>query len=285
MLPSLAAEPLGPRLQRSRTLGRGGAVGVNFLVPFLAPSNYDDVEVAAAGARVVEFFWGEPDDRLSGLVRATNPATLTGWQVGSADEARAAVDAGCHLVVAQGVEAGGHVRGTVGLLPLLAEVLDAVGDAVGDAVCVIAAGGIASAAGVAAALEAGADAVRVGTRFLATDESAAHPRYIDALIGARGDETVLTTAFGRGWPDAPHRVLQRSVDAATRAERRGGGDHLLWTPMPPTADMDGDIEAMPLYAGQGVGAVTARRPAAEVVAELVSRLPSHLPGSPDTSGG
>ncbi len=269
MLPAGADGPLAPRLEQARSRAAGGVIGVNFLVPFLTQEGYDDVERAAAGARVVEFFWGEPDERLVGLVSATNGEARVSWQVGSASEARAAADAGCHLVVAQGVEAGGHVRGTTGLLPLLAEVLDAVG----DRVLVVAAGGIGTAAGVAAAMAAGASAVRVGTRFVATDESAAHPAYIDALIGACGQDTVLTTAFGLGWPDAPHRVLQRAVDAAKRAERAGPkASQLLWTPMPPVAGIDGDVAAMALYAGQGVGSVTARVPAAAVVAELVSQL-------------
>jgi NAD(P)H-dependent flavin oxidoreductase YrpB (nitropropane dioxygenase family) len=298
MLPAVADGPLTLRLKRSLDLAGDGPVGVNFLLPFLTPEGHDDVEHAASQARVVEFFWGEPDPRLAGLVRTANPAALLCWQVGSAREARAAVDAGCDLIVAQGVEAGGHVRGTIGLLPLLAEVLAEVG----DEVLVIAAGGIATATGVAAVLAAGAAAVRVGTRFVATPESAAHPDYVDALISASGADTVLTTAFGVGWPDAPHRVLERAVHAAERHTRadddagRGaavasfvGGDGSrfplpYWSSMPPTVEVDGDVGAMALYAGEGVGAVRARRPAAEVLEELVAALPGGQ-GSPGTSGG
>jgi NAD(P)H-dependent flavin oxidoreductase YrpB (nitropropane dioxygenase family) len=304
MLPAVAEGPVGPRLERAQALAADGPVGVNFLVPFLTPDGYDDVELAGARARVVEFFWGEPDPRLVGLATSA----IVSWQVGSADEARAARDAGCQLVVAQGVEAGGHVRGSVGVLPLLAEVLDAVG----DGLPVIAAGGIATAAGVAAVLAAGAAAVRVGTRFVATRESAAHEAYVDALVAATGADTVLTTTFGLGWPDAPHRVLRRSVEAVERHERGPGAAAVATvaapdgttvplpcrTPMPPTVGLDGNVEAMALYAGQGVGAVSARRPAAEVVAELVAGLPAPqappaappaapppAPGSPRTSGG
>src|SRR5205085_7101260 len=111
-----------------------------------------------------------------------------------------AVDAGCDLVIAQGTEAGGHVRGTIGLLPLLDAVLERV------AVPIVAAGGIATPGAVAAAMAAGAAGVRIGTAFVATVESGAHPDYIAALLRADGGDTVLTEAFGVGWPNAPHRV-------------------------------------------------------------------------------
>jgi NAD(P)H-dependent flavin oxidoreductase YrpB (nitropropane dioxygenase family) len=220
------------------------AVGVNFLMPFV---NVELVEAAAAWARVIEFFYDQPDTSL--VERA---GAIVGWQVGSADEARAAVDAGCRFVVAQGVEAGGHVRGVVGLLPLLDEVLAAVG---GD-VPVVAAGGIGTARAVRAALAAGADAVRVGTRFVAAAESAAHPDYVQALIEAGPEDTVLTTAFSGGWPDAPHRVLRACVKV------EGG------FVSPPTADTPGDVSGAAMYAGQSVGAVRRVQPAAEIVAEL-----------------
>jgi NAD(P)H-dependent flavin oxidoreductase YrpB (nitropropane dioxygenase family) len=220
--------------------------GVNFLLPFL---ERDALEVAAERATVVEFFWGEPDPALVALA-----GDLVAWQVGSAEEARAAVGAGCHLVVAQGVEAGGHVRGTVGLLPLL----DAVLGAVGDVVPVVAAGGIGTAAAVRAALAAGADGVRVGTRFVAAAESAAHPRYVEALCQAGPEDTVLTTTFSVLWPEAPHRVLASCL-----------GDGAERPPMPPLASMEGDVQSMAMYAGQSVGAVQRRQAAAEIVAELM----------------
>ena len=94
---------------------------------------------------------------------------IVGWQVGDVDEAKAAVDVGCQYVIAQGVEAGGHVRGTIPLHELVPRVRDAVD------VPVVAAGGIGTRADVARALALGADAVRVGTRFVAAAESAAHP--------------------------------------------------------------------------------------------------------------
>ncbi len=143
----------------------GAPVGVNFIMPFLDRAC---LEAVIPQARVVEFFYGDPDSAL--VDEGHQGGSLVSWQVGSADEARAAVQAGCDLVVAQGVEAGGHVRGSVRLLVLLEEVVGAV------PVPVVAAGGLVSSAGVSVAMAAGADAVRVGTRFIASEESAAHPR-------------------------------------------------------------------------------------------------------------
>jgi NAD(P)H-dependent flavin oxidoreductase YrpB (nitropropane dioxygenase family) len=231
----------------------GLPVGVNFLMPFLDRSAVED---AAARSALVEFFWAAPDDELVAV--AHRGRALVGWQVGSADEARAAADAGCDVVVAQGVEAGGHVRGTIGLLPLLDEVTRVVD------VPVIAAGGIGTGRAMAAALAAGADAVRVGTRFVAATESPAHAAYVDALIDATAADTVLTTAFGAGWPDAPHRVLRSCVAAGEKL-----GSAQTWTPDWPSSDFVGDVAARALYAGESVGAVRSRQDAAAIVAEIV----------------
>jgi nitronate monooxygenase len=178
-------------------------IGFNVLMPFLSVSA---VETAAARLRYVEFFYGDPVPDLVARVHAHG--ALAAWQVGSADEAVAAEEAGCDFVIAQGVEAGGHLRGTTALLPLLDEVLDAV------RVPVVAAGGIATARGVAAVLTAGADAARIGTRFLATPEADVHPDYRDALLAARAEDTVLTETFSATWPNAPHRVLRPCIDTA-----------------------------------------------------------------------
>jgi nitronate monooxygenase len=165
---------------------QAGPFGVNFVLHTPSPSDRAEIELAASRARLVEFFWADPDPALVELVHAGG--ALAGWQVGSVQEAERAADAGCDLVIAQGMEAGGHVRGTVALLPLLAGVLEVV------TVPVLAAGGIAGARSMAAVLGAGAAGVRVRTRFLATPESGAHPEYVAALVAADGEATVLTEA-------------------------------------------------------------------------------------------
>jgi NAD(P)H-dependent flavin oxidoreductase YrpB (nitropropane dioxygenase family) len=105
----------------------------------------------------------------------------------------------------------------------------------------------------------------VGTRFVAALESGAHPAYVDALTRATAADTILTTAFGDGWPDAPHRVLRSCVDAG---ERRGTAQS--WSPAWPTEDDAGPVEARALYAGESVDAVRTRQSAAEIVAEIAS---------------
>jgi nitronate monooxygenase len=240
--------------------------GVNFLIPFL---DREVLGFVAPRVRLVEFFYGEPDASLVEIVHRAG--ALACWQIGSTKEAQLAADCGCDLVVAQGIEAGGHVRGDVALLPLLAEVLDTVG------VPVIAAGGIATARGMAAVLAAGACGARIGTRFVAAAESGAHPSYVAALIRSRAEDTVLTTAFSVLWPDAPHRVLRSAVERAESldldvvAETSIGG---IAYPVPrlavslPTRETTGHVDAMALYAGQSVGAVERIEPAADIVREL-----------------
>ena len=109
---------------------------------------------------------------------------------GKVRHAIAAVEAGCDLVVAQGTEAGGHT-GTVATMPLVPQVVDAVG----DRVPVVAAGGIFDGRGLAAALALGADGVWVGTRFIATPEARSVPGYKDTLLATHEDGTVVSRAF------------------------------------------------------------------------------------------
>lgn len=243
-----------------------GKFGINFLIPFL---DLEAVEAASSRTRVVDFHFGEPDAGL--VARVHQGGALAGWQVGSADEARAAVDAGCDFVIAQGIEAGGHVRGQLPLLVLLDKVLDLVDQPI------VATGGIATARSMAAALAAGASAVRVGTRFVASTESGAHPRYVELLLQAQATDTVLTTTFSTGWPDAPHRVLRSCVEAAHAFHGDIVGEQHLdsstnpiprFAPPPPGRITTGEIDAMALYAGQSVGMVGDVKPAAAIVAEL-----------------
>jgi NAD(P)H-dependent flavin oxidoreductase YrpB (nitropropane dioxygenase family) len=231
-----------------------GMSGVNFLIPF-APEP-DAVEDAVRGVRVGEFFYGDP---RGDLVQAVHRAgALAGWQVGSAAEAEAAVEAGCDYVVAQGIEAGGHIRGKQPLDEVLTEVLSRV------QVPVVAAGAVATSARVAELIGRGAAAVRVGTRFVASVESGAHPDYVQCLLPARAKDTTVTTWFGEGWDNAPHRVLRSALEAAHRSGWRAT--------VPPYRGIDRDVREMAMYAGMGVGDVTAIEPAASILADLVSLL-------------
>lgn len=211
------------------------------------------------------------------VARAHAGGTRALVQVASADAARAAADAGADALIVQGVEAGGHVQSVVGLLPLLAAVSRAV------SLPMLAAGGIADPASARAALAAGAAAVVMGTRFVASDECDAHPHYKARLLEAEGRDTVLTGLFDVGWA-APHRVLRNSTyerwEAAGRppsGERPGEGEEVApgiarYALNLPLSGTEGDVEMMAMYAGQGVGAIDAVESAAAIVERFAATL-------------
>jgi NAD(P)H-dependent flavin oxidoreductase YrpB (nitropropane dioxygenase family) len=244
-----------------------GALAVNFITEQVDPAA---VAVAGARARMVDFYWNTPHAKL--VDAAHEGGALVNWQVGSLPDAVLAVEAGADVVTVQGREAGGHVRGDTPLLPLLAAVLRAVD------VPVLAAGGIAEPRALAAVLAAGAAGARIGTRFLATSESGAHPEYVLALLAAGPESTEITDGFAECPMCAtlPRARVLRSAIAAVEtlegAEEAVGtvGDQPLppRAGMPPHKDVHGLIHAMALYAGSGVEHVTAVRPAADVVREL-----------------
>jgi nitronate monooxygenase len=249
-----------------------GVFGANFIMRYVDPAQAGQcIAAAAARTRVVEFFYSEPDPALVDM--AHQGGALACWQVGSRAEALAAAQAGCDLIVAQGIEAGGHVRGTISLLALLNQVLGEVD------VPVLAAGGIGSGRAMAAALAAGADGVRVGTRFVAAPEAGAHPEYVQALIAASAEDTAYTDVFSTGWPDAPHRVLRPCIAAAQAFQGEFVGQKIDVDTGEPyqvrrlqTMTIDttttGALAAMPHWAGESVDGVTRVQPAAEIVYEL-----------------
>ncbi len=253
--------------------------GVNLLIPYL---DMKILEVAAAKARVIDFFWGDPDPELVSFVH--DAGALASWQVGSTVEAIAAEAAGCDFIIAQGIEAGGHIRGTLGLLPLMSSVLDEV------SIPVLAAGGIGSGRSIAAVLTAGAAGVRMGTRFIAAEESNAHPDYVQAVIRARAEDSVRTNKFHVECPLCPstHGVLRQAIEAADAfqgeyvAEIEFGGKRqqiARFRGVPPFKGFHGHIDAMACYAGQSVGDVKSIQPAAEIVADLVSDAESFIRAS------
>ncbi|HTZ23283.1 MAG TPA: nitronate monooxygenase [Streptosporangiaceae bacterium] len=254
--------------------------GGNFV---LTSDHHDHLEQALeAGLRVVSFFLGDP----GGYVEAVHDAGgIVMHTVGSAEEARRSVASGVDVIVAQGWEAGGHVGSTVATLPLVPAVVDAVAP-----VPVIAAGGIGDARGVAAVFALGAQAAWVGTRFLLAEEMPIHEDYRRRLIAAaETDAQWYPNLYDVGWPDSPHRALRNSTARTWEAagfppddQRPGIGDviaHLAsgesivrYEGAPPMVGTTGDIEAMSMWAGQSVALARQRQPAADIVAELTSRL-------------
>src|SRR5215471_11712898 len=230
---------------------------------------------------VLSFFWGDPTPYVE---RAHATGVKVFHQVGSVAEAERAAAAGIDVIVAQGVEAGGHVAGEVSTLALIPRVVDAVAPRP-----VVAAGGIADGRGVVAVLALGAQAAVLGTRFLASSEARAHPHYKHMVLEASEGDTVRTVLFGYGWPNAPHRTLRTAfVRQWLGQEGRGqesrpdepvigrtviGGQPmpvLRFMGFPPNSEATGDIDSMDLLAGQSVGLIHEVKPAGRIVAELVA---------------
>ncbi len=276
----LAPDELHREIAAARQLS-DKPLAVNLLLPFARRGHFE----TASEADVVVTFWGVPKRQTSKI-----------WihQCGSVEEALAAREAGADAVIAQGLEAGGHVRGTVPAM----ELLDRIRKAVSYDYPVLSAGDIADASDIAARLDAGAEAVVCGTRFLMTEESGAHSLYKTRLIEAK--ETVLTELFGVGWP-APHRVIPNEATVRwlgrdprgpgwVRAFHKATAPALSRVPVPmqfrlaatqkPSRPMFGPaaataggppnlVDAGPLYAGECVNRISDIRPAGELLRELV----------------
>jgi NAD(P)H-dependent flavin oxidoreductase YrpB (nitropropane dioxygenase family) len=214
--------------------------------------------------------WPWPDQDLAGLfLRAHDLGAKVVHMVSGVSEALRAAEAGADAIVAQGTEGGGHV-GLMGTMALLPQVVRAVAP-----VPVIAAGGIATGEGLAAALVLGAEGVLVGTRFLATPESPIAEGFKKAILASDGHDTVLTEipdiARGRVWPGAWSRVVRNRLieewagrEGVLRARRSEIGARMV------AAFQSGDATYAPLFIGQDAGLIDSIVPAAEVVRRLVA---------------
>ena len=269
------AETVQQQIRETRAL-TSRPFGVNLVLDFPQEERLD--VCLEEHVPIISFFWGDPS-ALAPRAKARGAIVL--HTVGSAVEAKRAVDAGVDIVVAQGWEAGGHVRGTVATLPLVPAVVDAVAP-----VPVVAAGGIADGRGLAAALALSAAGAWIGTRFLASEEATIHPRYRERLLAARETDTVyLKDLFDVRWPNAPHRALRNHTVEAWEAagcptsgkcpgegeviaRSRSAGDVVRYQSYTPGADAEGDIDALSLWAGQGVSLVSKVQPAGDIVREI-----------------
>lgn len=217
-----------------------------------------------AGVKIVSLFWGTPHQYIE---TSHDAGALVMHTIGNVAEAKEAVAAGADVIVAQGWEAGGHVRGVISTLTLVPLVVDAVAP-----IPVIAAGGIADGRGIAAALALGASATWLGTRFVASAESLAHLVYKQHLIDASPEDTIYSTLFDIGWPNAPHRALrnstfdlwektgclphgQRPNEDEIIAQRADGTPIKRYSMSAPLETMQGNIEGLAQYAGQSVGLI------------------------------
>src|SRR5215510_7590811 len=203
---ALPAPSIRQQIHHVRTL-TNKPFGVNLLLPLLQEGQIEvclDEQIP-----LLSLFWGDPTPYVEAAHRRGTKVLI---QVGSVAEAKAAAAAGVDAIIAQGVEAGGHVRGTTALSILVPAVIEAV-----KPVPVIAAGGIANGKGLVAALCLGAQAVSMGTRFLASEEAVASRAYKARVVQSTAEDTVYTGLFDVGWPAAPHRVLRNKAVAEWEA--------------------------------------------------------------------
>ena len=202
----LPAPYIRQQIHQLRTL-TNKPFGVNLLLPLLQEGQIDTCLDEHVPFLVL--FWGDPTPYVAAAHRR---GTKVFVQVGSVEEAQAAVAAGVDAIIAQGIEAGGHVKGTAALSTIVPAVVEAV-----KPVPVIAAGGMANGRGLVAALSLGAQAISMGTRFLASEETCVVQAYKERVVQSRADDTVYTFLFDVGWPDAAHRVLRNRVIAEWEA--------------------------------------------------------------------
>lgn len=228
------------------------------------------------GVSIIHLFWGDPSASMQPIRMAAARMICT---IGDPDAAKAALDAGASALIAQGVEAGGHVLSEMPLRDLLRSVLPMAGE-----VPVLAAGGLADATDVAEVMRMGASGALLGTRFVATEESIAHDDYKQALLEAGADSTARSECFEIGWPNAPHRHLRNDTYTAWEnmgrpepGARPGEGETVLrmgdaelprYSVMPPQRGMAGDVRAAVMYAGTGVERISDCPEASAVVREL-----------------
>lgn len=288
-LAGLSPEAIQNEISTARKITKKPLV-VNLLVPFLSPGVVETL--VKEPIQAITFFWGDPAEHVPQVKKAGMKVI---WQCGSVAEAVAAKDAGADVIMVQGFEAGGHVRGTATTLALI----PAARDAIGPNIPLLASGGFADGRGLAAALALGADGAVFGTRFLASNEAAAHPLYKQRVLGTEAaEDTLHTELFDIGWPKAPHRVIRtRLVEEWERAGRpesgkrpgegqivgsykRPGPDVPLvkYSVMTPADYIEGDVEQLPFYAGMSVNLVNDIMPAAGIVRRIASEAQEVIVG-------
>lgn len=209
----------------------------NFVLNF--PSSALDQSIAA-GIKTILFSWGMPDADM--LAKLRSHAIRIGIQVIDAASTQTAMALKPDFLVCQGIEAGGHVQANMPLKRALTEVLPIAGDTP-----VAASGGLATGADIQQVLSAGASAAVLGSRFVATKESIAHPDYKSQLVAAQGpDDTVLTVCLNKAWPNATHRILRaNSTFQIWEASGRPPGPYYIGAP---AGDRPGEHDIVATYA-------------------------------------
>lgn len=241
--------------------------GVN--VPLLYRHAADNLKVAVEeGVKIVFTSAGNPANVIPAL-RAQGLTVV--HVVSSAKFARKAEASGAHAVVAEGFEAGGHNgREELTTFVLIPQARAAV------QIPVIAAGGIATGAGMLAAMALGAEGVQIGSRFVASLESSAHEAFKQAVVNASEDETKLMMKSL-----TPVRLLKNAFfDEVQKAEQQGAGPEalkaLLGHGRARKGMFEGDLAAGELEIGQVAALIHHIKPAAEIVEEIIGEYEERI---------
>ncbi|MFX0544125.1 NAD(P)H-dependent flavin oxidoreductase [Roseovarius sp. S1116L3] len=238
------------------------------------------------GVTAFSFFW---DVRAEVIARVKSEGALVLHQVGTLQQARLAEQAGADVIIAQGIEAGGHVHGRCGSFALVEAILQET------ALPVVVSGGISTGKGLASALMLGAQGVQCGTAFLATEESFAHSYHKQRVVEADGEDTVLTDVFVLNWPKgAAVRVIGNTITEALDGQLMGhdpdtlprdtiawedGQERYRYSTDSPLRTTTGDLEAMPNYAGQGAGLIRSILPAGQRVEQMAQEAATCFEGA------
>ncbi|QEG00716.1 Nitronate monooxygenase [Stieleria maiorica] len=253
--------------------------GVN-LIPAATDPELFRLELDAclqAGVHTMVYFWDVVPDAIQ---RAKQAGCRVVYQVGDTEQAIKAEAAGADAIIAQGVEGGGHIHGSVTSLVLLPQVVDAV------SIPVIGSGGFGSGRSLVAALALGAQGIHCGTVLLATQESFAHDVHKQRIVSADATDTLHTDAFAINWPPhSPVRVIKNESTVEYEhdpfghcaedmpreqiAEEEGRPVYRMSTDSP-LKSMTGELEKLAMFGGQVAGQVTAIESAATVIGRIVS---------------
>jgi nitronate monooxygenase len=284
----LTSDDVRARIRRTREL-TDRPFGLNLIIKGAELGIPEHVEWAEerVGIAIEErvpllvFFCGDPTPYVEDAHRN---GVRVAVQVGSPQEAERAAAGGVDLVIAQGLEAGGHVRALTSLFVNLPTIVDAVAP-----VPVLASGGIADGRGLAAALTLGAQGVSLGTRFVASEESLIPIEYKRRVVEAAATDTVYGYLFDIGFPETPHRMLRNRIVAEWETAGRpepGAREHegepigvitmsdgarsevARYASMMAVPEFEGDLELAPLWAGESVSLVREIEPAGKIVRRI-----------------
>lgn len=239
----------------------GKPFGVN--IPLVRPDAEEMIDISVKkGVRVITTSSGSPK-RFTRMIQERGCRVM--HVVANVSFAKKCADAGVDVIAAEGYEAGGH-NGTdeITTMALIPQVVSAVD------VPVVAAGGIADGKGFVAALALGAKGVQVGTRFLATHESAAHANVKEAILGLSDNGTCIT---GRTTIGPARAIRNRLTDMIIDAEKRGASQEelfeLIGEGRSARACIEGDCEEGTVYCGQIGGGIHEIKSVKEVMEQMI----------------